>query len=664
MAVALTGAAAVFGAAGPNATHEASVSLNSLLNEMTDLRALAEFASPAFTCRQFSSFDRASATPGDVAGWFANDDRDHFLRTIVRGERIEFVMMDAAGPGAIVRMWSANPEGTLRIYLDDAPEAVIELPMAEYLGGEWAHAPSPVAGRRALGWNSYLPVPYSRHCVVTTDRPGSYYHLNYRTYEAGTRVETLTARRLADAGPRIREVAQALERAGRPARAADDPAAKFRHVELMAGEEASIPVDGALAVCGLEIRLLTAEDRTQALRHMVLSMDFDGRRTVESPLGDFFGTSPGESRYRSLPMGIDRDGTMWSAWFMPQRERGEIRLRNHGAAPVTLEVRAWTTPYAWHDRSLYFHAAWTRAARVPTMPRRDWTIADVRGPGVYVGTAMFIANPVRAWWGEGDEKIYVDGERFPSHFGTGTEDYFGYAWCANTVFQHAYHNQPRSDGPASYGHSAVNRWHILDRIPFRECLRFDMEVWHWTPSIELDLGAVAYWYAAPGAAWPRAPLSHDDLALTLIAPYEPVLVRGAIEGEGMRILESTGTANAQFIDGCSDDHHLWWRGAKPGEQLVLGFASAAEGPHRVLARFVKAPDYGVFDLSVNSEPMGPPVSFYAARVELSAEMDLGVFHLRQGLNRFAAEYAAGPVENPAGAMLGLDYLRLAPERAP
>ena len=38
-------------------------------------------------------------------------------------------------------------------------------------------------------------------------------------------------------------------------------------------------------------------------------------------------------------------------------------------------------------------------------------------------------NPVEAWWGEGDEKVFVDGEKFPSHFGTGTEDYYGYAWC-------------------------------------------------------------------------------------------------------------------------------------------------------------------------------------------------------------------------------------------
>ena len=37
-------------------------------------------------------------------------------------------------------------------------------------------------------------------------------------------------------------------------------------------------------------------------------------------------------------------------------------------------------------------------------------------------------TPTWVGGGEGDEKVYVDGETFPSHFGTGTEDYYGYAW--------------------------------------------------------------------------------------------------------------------------------------------------------------------------------------------------------------------------------------------
>ena len=54
---------------------------------------------------------------------------------------------------------------------------------------------------------------------------------------------------------------------------------------------------------------------------------------------------------------------------------------------------------------------------------------------------LHVVEPRGGWWGEGDEKFFVDGEKFPSTFGTGSEDYFGYAWGDCTLFQHAYHDQ-------------------------------------------------------------------------------------------------------------------------------------------------------------------------------------------------------------------------------
>ena len=33
---------------------------------------------------------------------------------------------------------------------------------------------------------------------------------------------------------------------------------------------------------------------------------------------------------------------------------------------------------------------------------------------------LHVWNPRGGWWGEGDEKFFVDGEKFPSTFGTGS----------------------------------------------------------------------------------------------------------------------------------------------------------------------------------------------------------------------------------------------------
>ena len=161
---------------------------------------------------------------------------------------------------------------------------------------------------------------------------------------------------------------------------------------------------------------------------------------------------------------------------------------------------------------MYFHARWKIEHDVRTRPMQDWNYLTAKGKGVFGGVAFFIDNPVKDWWGEGDEKIYVDGETFPSHFGTGTEDYYGYGWCCPQLFTHAYHNQPRCDGPGNYGRTSVNRFDILDRIPFTTSFKFDMELWHWK-DCKVNMAVMAYYYGLPGADDTFPPIAPEKLVL-------------------------------------------------------------------------------------------------------------------------------------------------------
>ena len=204
LAVLIVAAVVLSGCAAPKIT------TRSLLAEMTDLSALAEFPDPPFTCRQFSSYDRAAESPAE--NWFANADRGQYLRVEERDGRKEYVMMDADGPGAIVRIWSANPQGTLRIYLDGSETPAIEAPMADFLSGKYPGIPEPIAHVVSRGWNSYFPIPYARHCKVTSDNGDFYYHINYRTYPAGTRVATFHPRVLRRDRKQIDQVARSLRR--------------------------------------------------------------------------------------------------------------------------------------------------------------------------------------------------------------------------------------------------------------------------------------------------------------------------------------------------------------------------------------------------------------------------------------------------------------------
>jgi hypothetical protein len=412
---------------------------------------------------------------------------------------------------------------------------------------------------------------------------------------------------------------------------------------------------------------IDAEDIESAARALVLEMEFDGETTVECPLGDFFGTAPGLDAYTAYPMGIT-DGDqpeMWSRWNMPYEQRAEIRLKNLGSAPVEVKGTVSTDSYEWNDRSLHFHAGWRIQRDLPTRPLSDWAHLETQGQGRLVGSMLHIQNPVRNWWGEGDEKIYVDGERFPSTFGTGTEDYYGYAWCCNWVFEHAYHNQPRCDGPGNYGNTSNNRFHIIDDIPFTKSLKFDIENWHHAGGTQTTRAAATYWYARPGATDFFAPLTAEDVKLDKMQEFKVERVPGAIEGESMPVLEITGgKATPQNLEGYvvfpgwSDAQQVWWREGKPGDKLTLGFESPAAGRHQVIAQFTKAIDYGQINLFINGKPAGKMIDLYHDSVIPSGEIRLGEADLKKGRNQLTIELVGANEAAKQAYMFGLDYIRI------
>jgi len=95
---------------------------------------------------------------------------------------------------------------------------------------------------------------------------------------------------------------------------------------------------------------------------------------------------------------------------------------------MTVKLAASTSPWKWDDRSMHFHANWHCQYPLNTRPMLDWNYNEIQGQGVYVGDTLTVFNPVAGWHGEGDERIYIDDESFPSHLGTGTDDYYGFAW--------------------------------------------------------------------------------------------------------------------------------------------------------------------------------------------------------------------------------------------
>jgi hypothetical protein len=654
----------------------------------------------------------AYATAADGGPTGGKIPQGYIARSAITMDPQGHVLADMDGPGCVVRIWSANPQdaGNLRVFLDGAKEPVLNAPMTALLSGKWKTTldgkevtpfPDPIAHERSRGFNLYFPFAYAKHCKITIDKPDIYYHVNYRTYPKGTEVETFRPDDLVRHRGAVEAVAQALAKLPGPTAAElRDKSSASQTLILKPGITGVVrdfprgKGDAGQALVYLECKV-QAEKVPEALRGVLLKMWFDDAKEPQvcCPLGDFFGTGPGANAYTSLPLTVaaapNREGnsvqeedetvtrfehvvTLTSRWRIPYAKAARYEFQNLGKKTVIVEPALYVEPYRWNDRSLHFHARW-RAETMKTRPFRDWTYCDLKGRGVFVGDMLSIMNPVPAWWGEGDEKIYVDGETFPSWFGTGTEDYYGYAWSNPQPFQHAYHNQTRCDGKGTagtFGHSSVNRFHVLDAIPFTKSFRFDMEVWHWTPNIEVAYAATSYWYARPGAT--------DDFkdpdAKTLQnipSPPPPFKIAGALEGEGLKILGKSGDFEAgpqnmtEFADGkWSGNSHLWVRPPKEGAWLDLALPVPADGKYRVVVYLTRARDYGVLQFHLNGERLGKPIDcFNADRVVSTGAIDLGAVELKKGTATLRGE-VVGTNAKSVGLryMWGLDCVVLKPAK--
>jgi len=492
----------------------APITIEALLKEMTDYGAVARWPQPAYMCLQSSSYDRRSKTPEDPGGWFANTDNmdqpGDAWAPRVHGDRYEWPLLDVDGPGCVVRFWTGGspPNGTIRFYLDGADAPAIEASLGQLLYGE-AFVPKPLGLRNPGGaGNLYFPIPYAKHCTITYHEPnprdpqarprGRWYNIEYRTWPKGTRVETFSMERLKLASRTVDQVAKALTDpptfTGGKAASIDAAieAGKSASADLPAGPAAVRVLQMQLAGLGLE-----GDALERALRSVVLRVSFDDQELIWCPVGDFFGSGLGLSELKSWYRTIAKDGAMTCRWVMPYRKSARVTIENFGRDKVAVKLKALADDWKWDSRSMCFHANWRHKFPIATRPFSDWNYITVTGKGVYMGDTLAVFNPVRNWWGEGDEKIWVDGEAFPSHFGTGSEDYYGYAYGTPDVFQGPFCNQPRA-GAGNLGHTTNTRTRNLDAIPFAKSLKVDMEIWHWA-ECNVGYGVATYWYALEGA---------------------------------------------------------------------------------------------------------------------------------------------------------------------
>lgn len=642
-----------------------------LVGRLTDMQQLAVLPAQGETCAQWSSWDRASKydeQSGKYVHWDANGDNNG----MIRDENGKHVMAEMQGPGVIWRIWSAAPKGGhVRIYLDGASEPAVDLPFSGYFDGNNEPFVYPsLVHDAASGKNCYVPIPYQKSCkVVADDDWGAYYQFVYTTFPKGTVVPTFTR----DLSPADRS---ALDRADyyltkalgtRPPGPRSGEARAESKVLVRPGKSSIIArTVGAGAITSIVLKPAAMYD--ELLRNVTLRIYWDGEKTpsLEAPIGDFFGTGPGVNYYKSLPMGMTQDG-FYSYWYMPYSNGAVIEIENGGDTAFIADFVITEGKLAGDASNLgRFHAKWHRDALLPTEPERwiDWPMLKTEGRGRYCGVALEVWNPRGGWWGEGDEKFFVDGEKFPSTFGTGSEDYFGYAWCNPGLFQNAFHNQTRNDGN-NVGHVNVNRWHIADNVPFQRSFEGDIEKYY--PNDRPTLYAcTAYWYLEPGGTDPYTSVPVADRTFYVeAATYK---VKGAMEGEKLKVLEKTGgDVSHQYLADRAEkvwsaDTQLWWTGAKPGDKLTVALPVPEAGTYNLTAQLTKAADYGIVQLYLDDAVLGGPIDLYNDGVVATGELSLGKHDLTAGEHKLTMEIAGANDKAVKSYMAGLDYVKLTPAK--
>lgn len=647
-----------------------------LINRLTDLEQLAILPAPGEKCQQWSSYDRASKydkASGKYVGWFANGDGSGIIRK--EGDTQVFAEME--GPGVIWRIWSALAnKGHVKIYLDGAAEPTVDLPFIGYFNREnepFTH--EALVHMTARGQNCYVPIPYQKSCKIVGEGDwGRYYHFTYTTYPKGTVLPTFK-RQLSAAETAALDKAAKILTQGRlyaAVKRQGQVTIEQEPLRIAPGATATVTrLKGKRAITALKAYIkdiAESDEAREVLRELALRIYWDGESqpSVWVPLGDFFGTAPGVNKYDSLPLGM-KDSGFYSFWYMPFEKGALIELTNDGAkereVSFTISHAPVTKPIETLGR---FHAKWHRDAFLPKEPGRDasphcidWTMLKTEGRGRFCGVMLHVWNPRGGWWGEGDEKFFVDGEKFPSTIGTGSEDYFGYAWCNPTLFQNCYHNQTISMN--NKGHVSVNRWHITDNIPFQKSFEAAIEKYY--PNGKPTLyAATSYWYQAAGQADSYKPVPVAQ-RLGYWGPIKVFRVKGALEGEKLKVLSKTGGNPHQqdlSIHGSnwSGEAHLWWIEAKPGDTLEIAVPVEKTGTYRIKTQLTKAIDYGIHQLYLDGKKLGEPIDLYNNGVIPTGVLDLGTHKLEKGQHVLKVKIIGANEKAVKKYMFGIDYLLL------
>jgi len=406
-------------------------------------------------------------------------------------------------------------------------------------------------------------------------------------------------------------------------------------------------------------------------QEMLLRMFWDDnpRPAVEAPVGDFFANCFGQRReVTSLPVVVEDADSYNCFWHMPFRKSARIEIENQSDKPIGLLYYNidWIELKSLPKNTPYFHAQYRQ--EYPARSGQDYVVLETTGKGHYVGTVLAVRTRSPSWFGEGDEKIYIDGERNASVWGTGTEDYFLSAWGLKTTST-PYFGVPYFDQWGIVGgHTAAYRWHLKDPIVFNSGLKVTFEHFGWISPDENpdkkamswneredDYASVAFWYqTGPSTFSARAPHARERRLPSL----ERVIAHARDFADAPH--HGAGAVKLQRLDFYDGPQLLYQPKSAEGAWLEIPLEVKRKEPLRLLLNATRSYDFGTYQVYLDGVKVGEPFDGYSPK---AANQEVHLLDFRPDPGRHVVRLeCVGKNPLSSGWYCGIESVRLRERR--
>jgi len=400
-------------------------------------------------------------------------------------------------------------------------------------------------------------------------------------------------------------------------------------------------------------------------RGMIIRMYWDDsdEPAVECPFGDFFAIGHGITNkdLNSEPVTISSVGRAYNCyWSMPFKKRARITITNDSG---NFNGLFWYIDYDevphLPDNTVYFHAQYRQ--EYPAKMGQDYLILDTAGRGHYVGTVLSVQLRLPQWFGEGDDRFFVDGEENPSLAGTGTEDYFCDAWGFRE-FNRPYYGVSVMEGEEVGDRITAYRWHIHDPVHFNKSLKVTIEHkgrmfdetgkkisnFHERPDL---FSSVAFWYQNGRAKrFATIPPYQQRLVPTTQIEFEDYTKQAVAQPAGTQIQIKHGpfSARKQLSATFKD---------RP-QSLTVPFTIDKEVKGYSRFQITKDANYGIWKISLDGKvlPGMEALDLYSPQ-RTPIELKLGAIELSKGKHQLQLEYV-GKNANSTGEQISLDGMTI------